>query len=142
MKYAVQRDDGTFTGVVYDSDSEQIRAHHDRQGQSLVPVVRLKNTGTDDVPVWQAVQPSIEDRRAAVVASRMQAKLALHEAGRLAEIEDAVSEADAAVKIAWADATEFRRDSLTIAALASALEPPMTDAELDDLFEAAAKISA
>ena len=142
MKYAVQREDGSYTGVVYDQLKPNITAHHAQYGEVLVPVAGLTNTGTEDDPVWEAVEPSLEDRRAAMACSRMQARMALHQAGRLAEVEAAVANAAPEVQIAWADATEFRRLSPTIAALAAALDPPMSDEELDALFEQAMQVTA
>jgi len=70
--------------------------------------------------------------------SRLQAKAALLMAGKLAEVEAVVAASDALTQLAWAEAAEFRRDSPTIAALASGV---LTEAELDDLFAAAALIS-
>jgi hypothetical protein len=78
--------------------------------------------------------------RAGMVVSRFQARAALFNAGLLAGIEAAVAAADPFTQIAWADATEFRRNSPTIAALAAALELP--DETLDQLFRDAAQIAA
>ena len=142
MKYAVQRGNGQFTGVLYDQLKPNITAHHAQYGETLVPVARLDNTGTEDDPVWEPVEPSLEERRDAMTASRMQARVALHQAGLLAAVEAAVAEADPVVQIAWADATEFRRTSPTIATLAAALDPPLTDEQLDDLFEQAMQVTA
>lgn len=83
---------------------------------------------------------ALELERAQMVCSRFQARAALHAAGLLSQIEAAVSQADAFVQIAWADAVEFRRSSPTIAALQSAMG--MTDAQIDDLFRAALLIEA
>ena len=142
MKYAVKRGDGQFTGVLYDDLKPNITAHHAQYGETLVSVAALTNSGTEDAPVWDAVEPSLEDRRAEMACSRMQARIALHQAGLLGAVEAAVAEADPVVQIAWADATEFRRDSPTIAALAAALDPPLTDEQLDDLFEQAMQVTA
>lgn len=141
MKYAVQNN-GHFNGVVYDHLAPNITAHHAQYGETLVPVAALTNAGTEDAPVWQAVEPSIEERRAAMVCSRLQARTALHQAGLLTAAEAAVAQADPVVQIAWADATEFRRDSPTIAALSNALEPPLSDEQLDALFDPAMQITA
>ena len=142
MKYAVQRGDGSYTGVAYDQPKPNITAHHAQYGETLVPVAALTNTGSDDDAVWEVVEPDAEDYRAAMTVSRMQAKLALLEAGRLDEIDAVMSEAPPDVQIAWQEATEFQRNSPTIAALNDALDPPMSDEELDALFEAAAQKSA
>jgi hypothetical protein len=78
--------------------------------------------------------------RAGMVCSRFQAKAALLAAGLLDTIEAVVATADPFAKIAWADATEFRRNSPTIATLATAAG--MTDAQIDDLFRVAMTITA
>lgn len=78
--------------------------------------------------------------RAGMVISRMQARIALHNAGLLSMVEAAVAAADPFVKIAWADAQEFRRNSPTIASLAGAVN--LSPEQLDDLFRAAALIEA
>lgn len=142
MKYAVLNGDGTPSGALYFNLTPEIVAHHAQYGQTLVPAAGLENTGTEEAPVWARIPPPVEERRAAMVCSRMQARIALHQAGLLAGVEAAVAQADPVAQIAWADATEFRRDSPTIAALAAALEPPLTDEQLDTLFEAAMTITA
>ena len=78
--------------------------------------------------------------RSAMRASRFQARAALHLAGLLPQVEAAVAVADPLVQIAWADASEFRRDSPAIAAIADALG--MDDLEIDHLFRQAAAIRA
>jgi hypothetical protein len=78
--------------------------------------------------------------RAGMVCSRFQAKAALHLAGLLDTIEAVVAAADPVAQIAWADATDFRRNSPTIAALAAGTG--LTDAQIDDLFRVAMTITA
>jgi hypothetical protein len=80
-------------------------------------------------PVASAVPSSI---------SPAQARIALHNAGLLDRVEAAVSAADIVTQIAWAQATSIERDSPTVAALSAALG--LTDAQIDDLFTAAAAI--
>lgn len=72
--------------------------------------------------------------------SRFQARAALYNAGLLSAVEDAIGGADELVKMAWADAQEFRRNSPTILAMAAMLE--LTAEQVDDLFIAAAQIIA
>jgi hypothetical protein len=87
-----------------------------------------------------AVTPTeAEVERGGMVCSRMQARIALHQAGLLTAAEAAVAESDAVVQIAWADAAEFRRLSPTIAALSDALE--LSPEQVDDLFRAAMQIT-
>lgn len=78
--------------------------------------------------------------RALMRCSRFQARAALHAAGLLRQVEAAVAVADPMVQIAWADATEFNRNSPTIAALQFAVG--LTDEQVDDLFRSAMQITA
>ena len=82
----------------------------------------------------------LAEERAFMRCSRFQARAALHNAGLLVSVEAAVAAADPFTQIAWADATEFRRESPTIAALAAAVG--LTGEDIDDLFRAAAQIVA
>lgn len=70
------------------------------------------------------------------VLTARQAKLVLHAAGLLDDVDAAVAAADKATQIEWEYATEIRRDWPTLVAMADALG--MTDAQLDDLFVAGA----
>ena len=76
------------------------------------------------------------------VVSRFQARAALHLAGLLTTVEAlmAAPETDMLARLAWADATEFRRDSPTLVAMAAALS--LTDEQLDQLFITAAGLVA
>lgn len=74
------------------------------------------------------------------VISRFQARAALMDAGLLADAELAIADADPLTQLAWAEATEWRRDSPTIAALADAIG--LTADQVDDLFRTAAQITA
>ena len=71
-----------------------------------------------------------------------QAKAALLGAGLLPAVQAAIAAAPQIVQLAWSDATEFTRDSPTIAAMAASLKPPLTSAQLDALFVAASTIQA
>ena len=84
-----------------------------------------------------AVQEAL---RSQMVVSRFQARAALHLAGHLPAVESAIAAADPITQMAWKDAQEFRRNSPTILAMASALG--MSDAQVDDLFIAASEIVA
>lgn len=73
--------------------------------------------------------------------SIFQARTALRRAGIFDAAEAAVqASGDAEIQDAWVYATAFSRRSPTIAALASQLG--LTDAQVDDLFRAAALITA
>lgn len=72
--------------------------------------------------------------------SRLQARVALLNAGMLQSVEDYIAASgDAMLQLVWAEATEWRRDSPTIAAIAAALE--LTEDQVDALFRAAGEIS-
>jgi len=75
-----------------------------------------------------------------MVASRFQAMAALLDAGLLSQINAALADAGPLAQLAWAEATEFRRNSPTIAGLSAGLG--LTDAQVDDLFRAAMVIHA
>ena len=70
-----------------------------------------------------------------VSVSRMQAILALHDAGLLDQVNALIAQSDIRTKLAWETATDFHRTSPTITALWSALGK--TEQELDALFTAA-----
>lgn len=72
--------------------------------------------------------------------SRFQARAALLQAGKLAEAEAVVSQADVITQLAWAEATEWKRSSPAINTLAEAIG--LTQDDIDDLFRAAAEIEA
>lgn len=73
--------------------------------------------------------------------SRFQARAALMQAGLLETADLAVAASgDPFLQLAWKEAVAFPRSSPGIAALAPALG--LTDADLDDLFRAAALITA
>jgi len=78
--------------------------------------------------------------RSRMVVSRFQAMAALLDAGLLAGVNLALAGAGPVAQLAWAEAVEFRRNSPTIAALAVGLG--LTDTQIDDLFRAAAQITA
>jgi len=90
----------------------------------------------EEATAWNAAR--LANERAGMKVSRLQAKIAMMQAGVLSAVEAAVAAADPAVQMAWADAIEFRRFSPTILALSAQLG--MTDTQLDDLFRAAALV--
>lgn len=141
MRYAVIDADGRATGALYETSSAEIVAHHAAFGESVTPVGDLLNTGTIDDPVWEIVPAPLADVRAAMVVSRFQARAALRQAGLFEAANAAISASDDAILAeAWASASVFSRLSPAIAAMASALG--LTAEEVDDLFQAAAQITA
>lgn len=71
---------------------------------------------------------------------RYQARVALHEAGHLTDVEAAMSrpETNFVAKEAWLGASVFRRDSETVKVMGAELG--LTDDQIDDLFIKASKI--
>lgn len=84
----------------------------------------------------------LSEKRNLMVVSPFQAKAALLQAGLLTQVEAVINDpaTDPLVKLAWNNATEYKRTSPMIAALAAQLN--LTDAQVDDLFTAAATIIA
>ncbi len=82
----------------------------------------------------------LASERARMVVSRFQAMAALMDAGLLSSVNTALAGAGPLAQLAWAEATEFRRNSPTIAGLAAGLG--LSDTQVDDLFRAAALITA
>ena len=111
--------------------------------------------GTIEVPlrpdanhVWQDgawvdnpdPEGDLDREREGMVVSAFQAKAALQAAGLYVSAETAVNVAGGITLLAWQTAIEYRRNSPTIAALQVTLG--LTDAQVDDLFRAAALIDA
>ena len=89
---------------------------------------------------WELVPGEVPSDPVPVVVTMRQARLALLDAGLLAQVNTAVAnmpgtEGDAA-RIEWEYAQEVRRDSPLVAALSVALG--LTDETLDNLYKVAA----
>lgn len=76
------------------------------------------------------------------VVSKFQGRAALAQAGLLASVQSYMDAqpADSLAKLAWEHAQEFRRQSPSVLAIASALN--LTNKQLDDLFVLAATMEA
>lgn len=102
------------------------------------------NTFYQEYLAWLAAGNTPEPYVAPVVipfsVTPFQAKAAILQAGLLPAVEAALAAASPIAQLAWSDATEFTRDSPTIAALAAQLG--LTDAQVDDLFIAASQVFA
>lgn len=74
--------------------------------------------------------------------TRFQARAALYQAGYLQAIETLMQDQNTPMiyKLAWQDASEFKRNSPTVTAMASALN--LTDNDVDNLFRLASTIIA
>lgn len=95
-------------------------------------------TITDEEFQVPTAEEILQKERSEMVASRMQAKIALSRAGLLTSAQAIVDAADAETELAWNEALEFRRFSPTILALQGAMS--LTDTALDDLFRVAMSI--
>lgn len=101
----------------------------------------LRNGVLVDLPAEDVAK--IEAWRAALAAevppvvSKMQARLALLEAGKLDSIEAAVAAADAATQIYWADVSEIHRNHPVVLAVTGGVG--ISPEQLDELFRQAAK---
>lgn len=104
----------------------------------LVTVREMTPTEIADITPSPQAEP--EAWRDTAVVSRFQAMAALLDAGLLSQVNTALADAGPLAQLAWAEATEFRRNSPTIAGLAAGLG--LTDTQVDDLFRAAALITA
>ena len=122
MKYFVGSD-GTYLGVF--------------QGLEPEGGIEVDMPPEDGRQIWdgEAWGPIPADIPSSV--SRFQARAALHQSGKLSEVEAAIAESDLFTQMAWQDAQEFRRNSPTILALGDQL-----GLDLDALFIAAAQIQA
>lgn len=77
------------------------------------------------------------------IVTRFQAKAALALAGKLAAAQALVdASTDPMVPLAWNEVASFERNSPMLNAMAAALWPENTDAELDAVFTVAAGITA
>lgn len=95
----------------------------------------LWNGSTFSAPFPVVVVPQI--------VSRFQALAALSNAGMLTAAQNAVNAStNPLTSIAWNNAQEFQRNSPMVATIAAAMSPPLTNAQLDNLFIAAAAITA
>lgn len=93
------------------------------------------------LPYLAPIQPDpVAQSRDAMVVSRFQAMAALLDAGLLSSVNTALYGAGPLAQLAWAEATEFRRNSPAIAGLAAGLG--LTDDQVDDLFRSAMVIYA
>lgn len=104
-------------------------------GQSQGKVIAGNGSGR---PVLQ--DPPAPVATVPYTVTPFQAKAAIYAAGLLPAVEAAIAAAPKVAQLAWSDATEFTRDSPTIAALSAQLG--LTSAQVDALFIAAAAIEA
>lgn len=94
----------------------------------------------ENQPLSAAEQLELE--RDGMNVSAFQAKAALMQSGYYDQIKSYMNDpgTDAVTKLAWDEATEFRRRSPTVASLASLLS--LSETDIDNLFRLAATIEA
>jgi hypothetical protein len=71
--------------------------------------------------------------------TRLQAMVALSNAGLLGQVQTWIASQDALTQLIWNSATDFSRNSALLASVGAALA--LTPAQIDALFAAAAKIA-
>lgn len=138
--YLYSRTDGSFQG------SGIFRYENAEVGSTTVPYP----CDADHPCYWDGTQwgetPTAHDPPTEIwprplippAVTRFQAIAALHQAGLLGQIEQAVAQADPLIQLAWEHALMFHRDSPAVRALAQAVG--ITEDQLDNLFYEAAKI--
>lgn len=89
---------------------------------------------------WRDGRRVVEPIPVPQTVSRFQARAALLHAGKLAEVEAAIAQASPMDQLAWAETTEWLRDSPTINAIGAAVG--LSPSDIDDLFRVAAGITA
>lgn len=82
----------------------------------------------------------VDQWRQSAVVTPFQGRMALADAGLLANVETAVAAGDEKTKVAWEYALEWKRNSPMITTLMAALS--ISDSQADDLFKAASQITA
>ena len=102
--------------------------------------VELNPEDESMLAAWVAayVPPAPEPVPVPQVLTMRQARLVLHQAGLLDDVEAAVKAADRSVQIEWEFAQEVHRSWPTLVTLAGALQ--LDDAALDALFIAGSKL--
>lgn len=94
-----------------------------------------------EIKAWEIHEAGEPEVMVPQQVTRFQAKAALLEAGLLSAVEEYVNKDDtsALIKLAYAEALHFERDSQFISALGPLLG--LTDAQIDELFIKAATIA-
>jgi hypothetical protein len=90
----------------------------------------------------EEIAAKVDQWRQSATVTPFQGRVALSDANLLTQVEALIADptVDANTKIAWEYAIEWKRNSPMITSLSTALN--MTDTQVDDLFKAAAQITA
>lgn len=124
----------TYSDPIYDADNETVDGEtYVVSADSVAVVANIRQLSAEEK------SQATSDKRAAMVVSMRQARLALMGAGLLSQIEAAIAGLESptkeAVLIEWEYAQDVRRTHTWVMALAAQLG--ITDAQLDDLFATA-----
>jgi hypothetical protein len=88
----------------------------------------------------EEIAAKVEQWRQSASCTPFQGRVALSDAGLLANVETAIAAADEKTKVAWEYALEWKRLSPMIVTLATSLN--LTDEQVDTLFKEAASVQA
>jgi hypothetical protein len=88
----------------------------------------------------EEIAAKVEQWRSSASCTPFQGRVALSDAGLLANVETAIAAADEKTKVAWEYALEWKRLSPMIVTLATSLN--LTDEQVDTLFKEAASVQA
>lgn len=124
-----------FGWIPFTADADDVMAH----GREVFAALETKNPPDKVIPTPTGDE-ILAAERARMICSRFQAKAALLQAGLLPRVDTLMAAADPMAKLAWSEVVEFRRNSPTITALATAAG--LTETQVDDLFRAAMGITA
>ncbi len=143
--YVRHAGDALNVALVRDDGSIHRESYLPWEQERFVATYGVEQTVPDTWTWGEFVPAPVEPPLPPVVptsVSRFQARAALHLSGMLETVESMMAHPDTPMlaKLAWQDATEFRRDSPTVAAMAAALG--LTDEVLDQLFVQAGTIQA
>lgn len=124
-----------MSGYAIKKDGSSFRAVNDKSE------ITSDEKFSKDVPELKPVKIDDAERREAMIVTRAQARIALHNAGLLDDVEAYVNAEGTSpiVRIAYQDASEWKRTSATTIAIQNALS--LSDKAVDDLFDDAAKVS-
>ena len=122
--------------VAIDDPSPETMASYPEGTQeiSLPPAPGWGWDGTE----WTPPAPEPEAQPEDITVSRMQARMALYQAGLLSEVQAIVAQGDPLMQMAWAEAVEWKRSSPMINGLAQQLG--LSAAQVDALFLTASQI--
>lgn len=123
----------------YDRDTQKYMSVDPYIDGDTVLTFTITNLTQDELD--QKTSKELQDKRNMMVISRFQARAALFNSGLLDLVEQLMLDpsVDGLTKLAWKEVSEFRRTSPAVLSIAKKLN--LNDTQLDDLFDAASKIT-